>query len=269
MHDLPSKFQRAPAASPAAHRRRAAGLSRSRQCLIEARQGGDPHANCTPPPASSRNMPSNALCGTAAVGAPHFGCSSVLREHLCTIRSACLVNRSSENTQNTAPSSCSRACVSRLLLCSPRDGLCSITFNKPTTSVTRHQLDTRDSVHSRQELRKCAGTSAGRARVWVGAHTRARLCGYGRILLRRHRLVAPSASAQAVPDRLRRPRLLERLLRVHNQLVRLCRGVEKYCSSASAYSRGAASSTRTATPNIGPVLSISLKAIRSRILVTT
>ena len=71
-----------------------------------ARQGGDsdPHASCTPPPASSRNMPSNALCGTAAVGAPHFGCSSVLREHLCTIRSACLVN-SSENTQNTAPSS--------------------------------------------------------------------------------------------------------------------------------------------------------------------
>ena len=71
-----------------------------------ARQGGDsaPHASCPPPPASSRNMPSNALCGTAAVGAPHFGCSSVLREHLCTIRSACLVN-SSENTQNTAPSS--------------------------------------------------------------------------------------------------------------------------------------------------------------------
>ena len=199
------------------------------------------------------------------MGAPHFGCSSVLREHLCTIRSACLVNRSSENTQNTAPSSCSRARVSRLLLCSPRDGLCSITFNKPTTSVTRHQLDTREL----QELRKCAGTSAGRARVWVGAHTRARLCGYGRILLRRHRLVAPSASAQAVPDRLRRPRLLERLLRVHNQLVRLCRGVEKYCSSASAYSRREASSTRTASPNIGPVLSITLKAIRSRILVTT
>ena len=39
-----------------------------------ARQGGDsdPHASCTPPPASSRNMPSNALCGTEAVGAPHF-----------------------------------------------------------------------------------------------------------------------------------------------------------------------------------------------------
>ena len=141
-----------------------------------ARQGGDsdPHASCTPPPASSRNMPSNALCGTAAVGAPHFGCSSVLREHLCTIRSACLVN-SSENTQNTAPTSeqRSRARVSRRLLCSPRDGLCRITFNKPTTSVTRHQLDTRDSVHSRQELRKCAGTSAGpRACVGGGTLTR-------------------------------------------------------------------------------------------------
>ena len=91
-----------------------------------------------------------ALCGTTAVGAPRFGCSSVLREHLRTIRSACLVN-SSENTHNTAPSSCSRARVSRRLLCSPRDGLCSITFNIPTTSATRHQLDTRDSVHSRQE----------------------------------------------------------------------------------------------------------------------
>ena len=163
----------------------------------------------------------------------------------------------------------SRARVSRRLLCSPRDGLCSIAFNKPTTSVTRHQLDTRDSVHSRQELRKCAGTSAGARACVGGAHTRARLCRYGRILLKRHRLVAPAASAQAVPDRLRRPRLLERLLRVHNQLVRLCRGVEKYCSSASAYSRRAASSTRTATPNIGPVLSSSLKPIRSRILVTT
>ena len=58
-------------------------------------------------------------------------------------------------------------------------------------------------------------------------------------------------------------------LRVHNQLVRLCRGVEKYCSSASAYSRREASSTRAASPNIGPVLSSNLKPIRSRILVTT
>ena len=117
-----------------------------------ARQGGDsdPHASCTPPPASSRNMPSNALCGTAAVGAPHCGCSSVLREHLRTIRSACLVN-SSENTHTTHNSEQLLTRVSRRLLCSPRDGLCSITLNKPTTSVTRHQLDTRDSVHSRQE----------------------------------------------------------------------------------------------------------------------
>ena len=127
-----------------------------------ARQGGDSdRTRAAPHRPPSRNMPSNALCGTAAVGAPHFGCSSVLREHLCTIRSACLVN-SSENTQNTAPTSeqRSRARVSRRLLCSPRDGLCRITFNKPTTSVTRHQLDTRDSVHSRQELRKqgTAGT---------------------------------------------------------------------------------------------------------------
>ena len=138
-----------------------------------ARQGGDsdPHASCTPPPASSRNMPSNALCGTAAVGAPHFGCSSVLREHLRTIRSACLVN-SSENTHNTAPSTCSRARVSRRLLCSPRDGLCSITFNKPTTSVTRHQLDTRDSVHSRQELRKRGNQRGPRACVGGGTHAR-------------------------------------------------------------------------------------------------
>ena len=141
-----------------------------------ARQGGDsdPHASCTPPPASSRNMPSNALCGTAAVGAPHFGCSSVLREHLRTIRSACLVN-SSENTHNTAPSTCSRARVSRRLLCSPRDGLCSITFNKPTTSVTRHQLDTRDSVHSRQEPQARVNQRGPRACVGWG-HTHALDC---------------------------------------------------------------------------------------------
>ena len=86
-----------------------------------------------------------------------FGCSSVLREHLRlrTIRSACLVN-SSENTHNTAPSSCSRARVSRRLLCSPRDGLCSTTFNKPTTSVTRHQLDswTPGTVCTRARSRK-------------------------------------------------------------------------------------------------------------------
>ena len=141
-----------------------------------ARQGGDsdPHASCTPPPASSRNMPSNALCGTAAVGAPHFGCSSVLREHLRTIRSACLVN--SSYTQNTAPTEQrSRARVSRRLLCSPRDGLCSITLNKPTTSVTRHQLDTRDSVHSRQEPQARVNQRGPRACVGWG-HTHALDC---------------------------------------------------------------------------------------------
>ena len=103
-----------------------------------------------------------------------FGCSSVLREHLRTIRSACLVN-SSENTHNTAPSSCSRARASRRLLCSPRDGLCSITFNKPTTSVTRHQLDTRDSVHSRQEPQARVNQRGPRACVGWG-HTHALDC---------------------------------------------------------------------------------------------
>ena len=138
-----------------------------------ARQGGDsdPHASCTPPPACSRNMPSESAVRNSS-GGP-FGCSSVLREHLCTIRSACLVN-SSENTQNTAPTSeqRSRARVSRRLLCSPRDGLCRITFNKPTTSVTRHQLDTRDSVHSRQELRKRGNQRGPRACVGGGTHAR-------------------------------------------------------------------------------------------------
>mgnify|MGYP001253676659 CR=1 FL=1 len=141
-----------------------------------ARQGGDsdPHASCTPPPASSRNMPSNALCGTAAVGAPHFGCSSVLREHLRTIRSACLVN-SSENTHTQHSSEQLLTRVSRRLLCSPRDGLCSITFNKPTTSVTRHQLDTRDSVHSRQEPQARVNQRGPRACVGWG-HTHALDC---------------------------------------------------------------------------------------------
>lgn len=69
----------------------------------------------------------------------------------------------------------SRARVSRRLLCSPRDGLCSITFNKPTTSVTRHQLDTRDSVHSRQELRKRGNQRGPRACVGWG-HTHALDC---------------------------------------------------------------------------------------------
>ena len=71
-----------------------------------------------------------------------------------------------------APSSCSRARASRRLLCSPRDGLCRITFNKPTTSVTRHQLDTRDSVHSRQELRKRGNQRGPRACVGGGTHAR-------------------------------------------------------------------------------------------------
>jgi len=142
-----------------------------------ARQGGDsdPHASCTPPPASRRNMPSESAVRNSSRGRSAFWVSSVLREHLRTIRSACLVN-SSENTHttHTTPSSCSRARASRLLF-SPRDGLCSITFNKPTTSVTRHQLDTRDSVHSRQEPQARVNQRGPRACVGWG-HTHALDC---------------------------------------------------------------------------------------------
>ena len=139
-----------------------------------ARQGGDSDRTRAAPhrPPLGKTCRRKALCGTAAVGAPRFGCSSVLREHLRTIRSACLVN-SSENTHNTAPSSCSRARLSPAPVQSQGRFVCSITFNKPTISVARHQLDARDSVHSRQELRmKCrAGTSAGpRACVGGGTH---------------------------------------------------------------------------------------------------
>ena len=67
-----------------------------------ARQGGDSDRTRAAPhrPPLGKTCRRKALCGTAAVGAPRFGCSSVLREHLRTIRSACLVN-SSENTHNT------------------------------------------------------------------------------------------------------------------------------------------------------------------------
>ena len=67
-----------------------------------ARQGGDSDRTRAAPhrPPLGKTCRRKALCGTAAVGAPRFGCSSVLREHLRTIRSACLVN-SSENTHTT------------------------------------------------------------------------------------------------------------------------------------------------------------------------
>ena len=56
-----------------------------------------------------------------------------------------------EHTQHTAPSSCSRARASRLLF-SPRDGLCSITFNKPTRPSNEphapHKVRTRTSIVS-------------------------------------------------------------------------------------------------------------------------
>ena len=67
-----------------------------------ARQGGDSDRTRAAPhrPPLGGTCRRKALCGTAAVGAPRFGCSSVLREHLRTIRSACLVN-SSENTHTT------------------------------------------------------------------------------------------------------------------------------------------------------------------------
>ena len=120
-----------------------------------ARQGGDsdPHASCTPPPACSRNMPSESAVRNSS-GGP-FGCSSVLREHLRTITLGLSGELEREHTQYSSEQLLTRARLSPApvqsqgrLLCSPRDGLRSITFNIPPTSVTRHQLDTRDSVHS-------------------------------------------------------------------------------------------------------------------------
>ena len=80
-----------------------------------ARQGGDSDRTRAAPhrPPLGKTCRRKALCGTAAVGAPRFGCSSVLREHLRTIRSACLVN-SSENT--TKHSSDVRAALTRARL---------------------------------------------------------------------------------------------------------------------------------------------------------
>ena len=136
-----------------------------------------------------------ALCGTAAVGAPRFGCSSVLREHLRTIRSACLVN-SSENTHNTAPSSCSRARVSRRLLCSPRDGLCSITHIGLHAADGGLRLRAQGPV--RQGARLPAPPPDGRAGPAADGVLAAGAAWRGRVRLRRRRLDERGALRHAV-----------------------------------------------------------------------
>ena len=152
-----------------------------------ARQGGDsdPHASCTPPPASSRKHAVERAVRNSSRGRSAFW---VLQRSARASLHDTLGLSGELEREHTKHSSDVRAAltrVSRRLLCSPRDGLCRITFNKPTTSVTRHQLDTRDSVHSRQEPQARVNQRGPRA-CGLGAHTRARLCGYGRILLKRH-----------------------------------------------------------------------------------
>ena len=71
-----------------------------------ARQGGDsdPHASCTPPPASLAVTCRRTRCAEQQPWALRvLGAPARFREHLRTIRSACLVN-SSGNTHNTQSS---------------------------------------------------------------------------------------------------------------------------------------------------------------------
>ena len=143
-----------------------------------ARQGGDsdPHASCTPPPASRRNMPSESAVRNSSRGRSAFWVlqRSARASSHDTLGLSGELER--EHTKHSSEQR-SRARVSRRLLCSPRDGLCSITFNKPTTSVTRHQLDTRDSVHSRQDRGAPQAREPARAaRVCGWGHTRALDC---------------------------------------------------------------------------------------------
>lgn len=136
-----------------------------------ARQGGDSDRTRAAPhrPPLGKTCRRKALCGTAAVGVLGLQRSARASSH-DTLGLSGELEREHTKHSSDASEQRSRARVSRRLLCSPRDGLCRITFNKPTTSVTRHQLDTRDSVHSRQELR---GNKRGPcACVGGGTHTR-------------------------------------------------------------------------------------------------
>ena len=76
-----------------------------------ARQGGDSDRTRAAPhrPPLAVTCRRKALCGTAAVGAPRFGCSSAFSRASSHDTLGLSGELEREDTHNTAPSSCSRA----------------------------------------------------------------------------------------------------------------------------------------------------------------